>query len=191
MRSLFLIFLLLFSSLTFAEVPNEAYTFEFNVKLIRMSRIKEEKVDEAIDLLRKIISSREFRKRILNHRYNGRKAFANNRGMSNAQIYKSILDGVERLKPYRNNAMDLELELYTDHDSRVMGYTRPKSRRVWMNTKFFNRHTPAKVASNLTHEWLHKIGFDHDYKFTWKRRYSVPYAIGYIVRDLARKPWLL
>lgn len=191
MRSLLLIFLLLSSSLCFAEVPNEAYTFEFNVKPIRMSRMKQEKVDDAIELLRKIFTSRQFRQRILNHRFNGRKSFANNRGMTNAQIYKAILDGVEKLKPYRNNAMDLELELYTDHDSTVMGYTRPKSRRLWMNTKFFNRHNPAKVASNLVHEWLHKLGFDHDYKYTRRRGHSVPYAIGYIVRDLARQPWLL
>ncbi|WP_408097135.1 hypothetical protein ACJVC5_19050 [Peredibacter sp. HCB2-198] len=191
MRSLFLLLSILFSLEVFAEVPEAAHTFEFNVKMLRMSRNREEKVNEAIDLLRRIFASQEFRRRILNHRFKGRKAFANNRGMSNQQIYNAILAGVERLKPTRNNAMDLELELYTDHDSKVMGYTLPRSRRVWMNTKFFNRHTPANVASNLTHEWLHKLGFDHDYKATWKRKYSVPYGIGYIVRDLARRPWTL
>lgn len=191
MRSLFLLLTLLFSFNSFAEVPEAAYTFEFNVKMLRMSRTREDKVNEAIELLRKVFTSPEFRRRILNHRYNGRKGFANNRGMSNLQIYNAILAGVEKLKPTRNNAMDLELELYTDHDSKVMGYTLPRSKRIWMNTKFFNRHTPANVASNLTHEWLHKLGFDHDYKATWKRQYSVPYGIGYIVRELARKPWKL
>ncbi|WPU64122.1 hypothetical protein [Peredibacter starrii] len=191
MRSLFLLLTLLFSFNSFAVVPEAAYTFEFNVKMLRMSRTREDKVNEAIELLRKVFTSPEFRRRILNHRYNGRKGFANNRGMSNLQIYNAILAGVEKLKPMRNNAMDLELELYTDHDSKVMGYTLPRSKRIWMNTKFFNRHTPANVASNLTHEWLHKLGFDHDYKATWKRQYSVPYGIGYIVRELARKPWKL
>lgn len=191
MRVLFVFIVLLFSFKSFAEVPIAAHTFEFNVRLLRMEPEKKDKVYDAIDILRKVFSSREFRRKILNHRYNGRKAFANNRGMSNLEIYHAILAGVERLRPNRNNAMDLEIELYTDHDSKVMGYTRPSSKRIWINTKFFNRNSPAKIAANLTHEWLHKLGFDHDYKTTKRRQYSVPYAIGYIVRELAKRPWRL
>ena len=54
-----------------------------------------------------------------------------------------------------------------------------------MNTKYFDRYTPYQVAGNLTHEWLHKMGFTHDSAATSTRPYSVPYAVGYIVRQLA------
>jgi hypothetical protein len=37
------------------------------------------------------------------------------------------------------------------------------------------------------HEWLHKIGFSHAVKDTPERIYSVPYAIGYIVKGIARE----
>lgn len=189
MKSLLFLSFFVMTSAAYAEVPEKALTFDFNVKMIRMSRTREEKVHDAIEVLRRIFSSREFKRRILNHRYQGRRTFAQNRGLSNEEIYHKLLDGVERLKPYRNNAMDVELALYTDNRSTVMGYTLPTTRRIWMNTKYFNRYRPSQLAANLTHEWLHKLGFDHDYKRTKKRPFTVPYAIGYIVRDLARHPW--
>lgn len=83
--------------------------------------------------------------------------------------------------------MDVEVALYTDNESVVVGFTNPRTRRIFMNTKYFNKHSPALVASHLTHEWLHKLGFDHEKAKCDERRYSVPYAIGYIVRDLANK----
>ena len=169
-----------------AFVPNEAYTFDFNVKTVRMGRVKEEKIERAVEILRQVFSSPEFKDRILSHQYLGRKRFAYNKGLSNQGIYKKILKGVERLYPYQNNAMDVELELFTDYSSNVLGFTRPRSKRIWMNTKYFDRHTPAEIASNLTHEWLHKLGFDHEREKSKYRKYSVPYAIGYIVKDLAR-----
>jgi hypothetical protein len=181
-------FLFLFSSLnSFAFVPNDALTFEFNIKTIRVPRSKEFKLDQSVELLKEIFASPEFRKRVLNHRYKGRRLFAHNRGLSNAQIYHRILAGAEKLLPYKNNTMDVEVELYTKNDSTVIGYTKPLSRRIWMNTKYFNRHSHGEVASHLTHEWLHKLGFDHERERTPDRKFSVPYAVGYIIRDLAKK----
>ena len=186
-------FLFFFLALTLTSawgiVPEKAHTFDFNIKMVGMSRMREEKILDATDILKNIFSSPEFKKKILGHRYRGRRAFAQNRGLSNYQIYHKILDGVERLTPYRNNAMDVEVQLYTDLESVVLGYTYPRSRRIWMNTKYFNRHSPGKVASHLVHEWLHKLGFEHDYENTKRRKYTVPYAVGYIVRELSKKDW--
>lgn len=172
---------------SWSMVPTDAYTFDFNVKTIRMPSHKEKKLDVSIEILREIFASPEFRKRILHHKFAGKKRFWKNKGLSNAQIYKRILSGVEKLYPYHNNAMDVEIELYTDNESIVIGYTNPRTKRIWMNTKYFNRHTPSEVAAHLTHEWLHKLGFDHEKERCERRLYSVPYAVGYIVRDLARK----
>lgn len=168
-------------------VPKDAYTFDFNVKTIRMSRTKEKKIDNSIDILREIFASPEFKRRILSHKFRGHYQFNMNKGLSNYQIYRRLLRGIERLHPYENNAMDVEVELYTDLQSQVVGFTNPRTRRIWMNTKYFNKNTPAQVASHLTHEWLHKLGFDHEKGRCHDRKYSVPYAIGYIVRDMAKR----
>lgn len=187
MKYIALIFFIFSISESHSYVPKDAYTFDFNVKTIRMSRMKERKIDHSIDILREIFSSPEFKRRILSHKFKGRYQFSKNKGLSNAQIYRKILKGVERLHPYDNNAMDVEVELYTDHQSQVVGYTNPRTRRIWMNTKYFNRNSPSQVAANLTHEWLHKLGFDHEKVKCHDRKYSVPYAVGYIVRDLAKR----
>jgi hypothetical protein len=183
----FLFFLFTISESHSYMVDKDAYTFDFNVKTIRMSRVKEKKLDHSIDILREIFASPEFKRKILSHRFQGRYQFSKNKGLSNYQIYKRLLKGIERLHPYDNNAMDVEVELYTDNQSQVVGFTNPRTKRIWMNTKYFNRNSPAQVASHLTHEWLHKLGFDHEKGRCNQRRYSVPYAIGYIVRDLAKR----
>jgi hypothetical protein len=168
-------------------IPQNAYTFDFNVKTFKMSRMKEEKLLASIDLLRQVFSSPEFKHKIFRHRFREKYAFAQNRGLTNAQIYRKILSGVEKLYPYDNNAMDVEIEMYSDYESKVLGFTRPSTKRIWMNTKYFNKHTKAEVASHLTHEWLHKLGFDHERERCHDRKYSVPYAIGYIVKEIAGK----
>lgn len=168
-------------------VPDEAYTFDFNVRTVRMGRMKERKIEEAVDLLREVFASHEFKQKILNHRFQGRRSFYMNKGLTNGQIYRRILSGVERIYPYRNNAMDVEVELYSDFQSRVLGFTRPGTRRIWMNTKYFNRHSRSELAGHLMHEWLHKLGFDHERKSSPYRKHSVPYAIGYIVKKIARE----
>jgi hypothetical protein len=174
------------SSMAVAIVPNEAFTFDFNIKTVNMNRSKEEKLFRSVELLRGIFSSEEFRQKILEHRFKGKRSFHYSQGLSNLEVYTKILEGIERLYPLNKNSMDVEIELYSNYESNVLGFTRPFSKRIWMNTKYFNKHEDAEVASHLTHEWLHKLGFDHEKQRTEYRRYSIPYAVGYIVKDLAR-----
>jgi hypothetical protein len=179
---------LFFLSNVKAFVPSEAYTFDFNIKFHDMNSEREEKIFESVELLRRIFASLEFKTRILNHRFNGKKAFAWNKGLSNQEIYQRILGGVEKLEPERNNAMDVEIDLFTDMNSNVLGYTKTQTKKIWMNTKYFNAETTkVELSSHLMHEWLHKLGFGHERKRCQDRVYTVPYAIGYIVRDLAKE----
>lgn len=170
----------------FDVIPNEATTFETNLYLVNFVDSRETKIREAMEIVKLVIGTEEFKDRILNHRYNGARTFVDNGGFTNAQIYKKILDGAERLQPARNNTMDAEIELYTAATN-VVGYTYPSSRRIWVNTKYFDVYTPAGVAHNLMHEWMHKLGFDHSQTWNSARDYSVPYAIGNIVGDIGRK----
>lgn len=170
-----------------AGVPTNAITFETNIRIYKFSASGKRKIEQAADLIKEVVASEEFKNHVLNHRYNGKKQFANNNGLTNKQIYHKILEGAEQLRPAKDNEMDLDLELYTDNGSNTVGYTYPNTNRIWMNSKYFNKNTPALVTTNMMHEWLHKLGFGHDVEATARRPYSVPYAIGYIVRDLAKK----
>ena len=168
------------------DVPNEALTFDANVSLFEFEREDEEKLYKAIEIIKKVVASEEFRTRVLNYTYEGKKQFVDNDGLTNAQIYQKLLDGREDLRPEVDNEMDLELQLYYSWRNTV-GYTTPGELRIYMNTKFFDPYTPAEVAGNVFHEWTHKLGFDHDSSYSVSRDSSVPYAIGYIIEELGKK----
>ena len=129
----------------------------------------------------------EFRDRILNHTYQGVKQFVDSNGLTNEQIYEKLLDGKETLLPVIDNQMDLQLELYANYSTSTVGYTYANTTKIWMNRKFFDVYDPEEVARNVFHEWTHKLGFGHDSSATSRRPYSVPYAIGKIIQDLAYK----
>lgn len=162
--------------------------FDVNAQTFGFSRSQDEKVQAASALIRQIVASEEFKQKVLNYTFQGKKQFFDNLGLTNEEIYQKIMEGSEKMTGLGKNAtMDLELELYTDHESNTIGYTYPNIVRVFMNRKYFNKFRPYEVADNMMHEWLHKIGFDHSVKVTPERRHSVPYAIGYIVKAMARK----
>lgn len=165
-------------------VPAEALRFDTNVLPFDFPTSAEAKLADAAELVKKVIQSQEFKDAVVGFTYNGRKAFVDNNGLSNLQIYNRLIIAAEKLTPAKNYTLDVEVRLYFE-DSNTIGYTFPSSKGIWMNTKFFDRYTPYQVAGNLTHEWLHKMGFGHAVEDTPSRPYSVPYAIGYIVRQLA------
>lgn len=168
-----------------SDVPALALSFETNITKVGFTAAQEAKYNEAIEIVKQVVATEEFRTRVLNYTYNGIKKFVDNNGKTNAQIYQSILDAAESLQTSKNNRMDLEVELYYSNNS-VVGYTYPNSKRIWVNTKFFNQYAANSVAANLFHEWLHKLGYGHASSATPSRPYSVPYAIGYIIGDIGK-----
>lgn len=168
------------------NVPDEALTFDTSIELFDFEPDDETKLNSAVDIIKKVVASSEFKNRVLNYTYAGKKQYVDNLGMTNEQIYQTLLDGREDLKPEVDNQMDLELQLYYSWRSTV-GYTTPGELRIYLNTKFFDAYTPAEVAGNVFHEWTHKLGFDHASSYSVARDSSVPYAIGYIVEELGKK----
>ncbi|MES2528724.1 MAG: hypothetical protein V4598_16690 [Bdellovibrionota bacterium] len=167
--------------------PSAALNFNVNVRMDNdFTANQEDKIHAASDLIRKVIGSDEFRKKVLAHSYNGKKGFVDNGGLSNAQVYKAIIEGSEKLSPGVDNEMDLSLEVFRASTNTV-GYTMPSELRVWMNEKYLDANKPYKVTTNMVHEWLHKLGFKHAVASTATRKYSVPYAIGYLVARIAQK----
>ena len=184
----FLFLLLFFISCAKAHALEAARDFEVRTTLIGFNASQEKKINSASKLIRTIVRSDEFKEKVINHTWNGKKTFADNKGLTNEQIYKKIIAGDEKqTRLGKNSTMDLEVELYTDNESITIGYTYPSIVRIYMNRKYFNKFRPFQVADNMMHEWLHKIGFGHAVNNTPERQYSVPYAVGYIVKGIARE----
>ncbi len=184
----FLFVVLFFISCAKSHAQDLSETFDIRTALFGFTPSQKKKLKSASQLIREIVRSDEFRERILNHEWRGKKRFADNDGLSNEEIYQKILRGPEMMTRLGdNNRMDLEIELYTDHDSITIGYTYPSIVRIYMNRKYYNKFRPYQVADNMMHEWLHKLGFSHAVKNTPERPFSVPYAVGYIVKAIARE----
>lgn len=169
-----------------SSLPAQALSFKTNVKYISGFNSSDvDKYNQAVSLVKKVVATEAFRTKVLNHRYNGIKQFVQNNGLSNAQIYQAILDAAEKLSPTKNNTMDVGVKLYYQN-SNTVGYTSPSINYINVNTKYFDTYDVNEVAGNLFHEWLHKLGYGHDSSVTARRPYSVPYAIGYMIRDLGK-----
>lgn len=169
-----------------ANVPALALSFKTNVGyLAGFTTADEDKYNQAVAIVKKVVATETFRTQVLNHTYNGAKTYANISGKTNEQIYQSILDAAETLQPTKNNTLDVGVKLYYEA-STVVGYTNGSITYINVNTKFFDTYDANQVAGNLFHEWLHKLGYEHDFAATAARPYSVPYAIGYMVRDIGK-----
>ncbi len=160
--------------------------WEHNVKFVNFSAAQKAKVEKALALMKLVIEGDEFKSRVLSHTYKGKKTFVDNGGFTNQQIYDKILAGAETWNKEVDEEMDIELELYYALSSTV-GYTYPDSKRIWMNTRFFTPYTAAEVSHNIMHEWMHKLGFTHSSSSNAARPYSVPYAVGNLMGELAEK----
>lgn len=104
--------------------------------------------------------------------------------LTNEQVYEKLISGADSINPIQDRDIDISLTLYFKNNS-VIGYTYPSTTMIWVNSKFFNyrlktREGRAGVVANIVHEYMHKVGFDHSYKWTAVRQHSVPYAVGNI-----------
>jgi hypothetical protein len=126
------------------SAPEAASTFEVQAQLFGFTRDQEEKIHKAIDLIKKVIGTPSFKARVLNNKWKGIKQYHQNKGLSNAQIYRSILEGSEELTPGNNNAMDIKLRAFYEN-SVVIGYTMPSDGTIYLNTKFLNSEGFKKI----------------------------------------------
>jgi len=146
------------------------------------------KITSALKIVELVINSDEFKNKVLAHQFKGQTQYHENEGLSNLEIYQKIMTGEEDLIPGIDHIMNYDLALYRTKNpwSSVKGYTNPGKLRIYINKKFFRRssYSCIDVASNLVHEWLHKLGFGHDFNHNADRPFTVPYAIGDIAYEV-------
>lgn len=119
------------------------------------------------------------------HRVNN---FNWNDGKTPEDVYTNLKLGRETL----SGDADYDADVFLDVDLRwnngnVIGYTYPNTQWQWIYRKIITNWDEADIASNIAHEWAHKMGYDHAYKWHETRQYTVPYAFGYKIGDIATR----
>lgn len=84
---------------------------------------------------------------------------------------KEVVDHIRSQKCFT-----IPVEMYSAWWSKVVGYRQPPSLTIYTNRKFHAGANACDRASNLFHEWLHSVGYGHDFKATIRRPKSVPYS---------------
>lgn len=114
--------------------------------------------------------------------------FRYNNGKSRKEIYNHLLLGSEKLNSDEDYEADVFLKIDRRRNKNVLGYTYPNTSWQWVYATFFSNSTYKEIAGNMAHEWCHKMGFDHEFRYSNLRQYTVPYAVGYFVRDFDSTP---
>lgn len=169
------------------EIP--AAKLKVDMHLRNFNQWDREKLAQAKSVLETVMNSPQFKKRVLGFTFKGERRFNENNGMSNKEIFEHLMTGAEDLMPEHDQTMNFDLTLYRSLNpwSKVKGYTEPDSMRIYLNKKYYRRvsWTIIDVAANLAHEWVHKMGFGHEYYDNEERPFTVPYGIGRIVEETA------
>lgn len=98
-----------------------------------------------------------------------------------AQVLEKINMADEIMLPDTKGVINIDVDdVYLRRG--IVGYTYATILTIFTNTRFFDseditpgNHNRKHSGSNFFHEWLHKIGFDHDFKSTARRPFSVCY----------------
>ena len=108
-------------------------------------------------------------------------------GKSNKEILDIIKIGDELKKGERDGEIDVIINVQYPGKRGVLGWTYPTIIQQYISGWFLDDASVPELVGNMIHEWLHKLGFDHDYRATALRPYSVPYAIGDIAEKIAKE----
>lgn len=189
-------------------------TFCYNNKILGLSGTfigrNEHDIEKICRILNKVsfaLNHSEFKNAVENFKYykeytTGRlwwkkiRSISGNRfletDMTNKEVYEYIIGAAETLNPEVNNFADMSIVIDESRQvkpfySSVLGYTYGIVNEQFIYRWFFNSGSDEKIAENIVHEWLHKMGFQHAYYDYMGRIYTVPYAIGKIVSEIIRK----
>jgi hypothetical protein len=145
------------------------------------ARIK--KIESGGRLLEKILNTELFKSRVVGYVFNGVRGYVDSDGRTNEQVFNLIMEGSEVLSPGIDHTANIKITFYYRPSSTV-AQTSSRSLVISFNKKYLDQFDVVEVAGTLMHEWLHKLGFGHSYRYNNRRDHSIPYAIGYIVRDI-------
>ena len=148
------------------------------------------KLNKAVKYVEEFVNSEEFKTLVLNFKFTDYDEVIypgfHYTPFTRQGILSTILSGSEVLTPESDGEADIQIELDTSWTLNVIGYTYPTTPTQWIYAKFFRNWSAEEIAGNIMHEYMHKLGFDHEYQYTFNREFSVPYALGYACEKYAK-----
>lgn len=139
-------------------VSDSVLDFKVSISDTNYNQEQKEKLKKASNILETILNSQEYKKEV---------------------ISRNGLSVYDHLTLY--GEMKLIVTMYKKSLSKVVGYTNKNSPIIYTNSKFHDKYDECLVASNLAHEWTHKMGYGHKSASDWS---SVPYSHSTIMRIL-------
>lgn len=167
----------------------------FTVNLASCSGFNPEQqktLESALAKFQTVMNSDELRDNIINFSCSLGSQFEDNSGLTNQQVFEKLYAAEEVYKAGVDYSADLYLFLvkkrrpwFSLHPA--IGFGRPLQKEIYTYTWWFDGIKDYEYAGHIAHEWSHKVGFDHSFNPTPTRDFSVPYAFGNIIEDLAKK----
>lgn len=153
----------------------------FEIKTRNFTKKEIARLDEAKALLQMIVNHQLFKQELLRADFSGETSDWKNK--TNQEIYDHFMNGAETLQPESNGQADIDLTIFNPKPwTSTVGYTYRNTVRQWINRKFFWSLKIWGVMGNIVHEWGHKLGFQHDYKRTKRRPFSICYQLNAIIK---------
>jgi hypothetical protein len=164
------------------EKPDTEIAFEVPAKRVevRVVKLTDFTVAQAARFtgiaqkLEEVINSPEFKLAVESHTHKGELGYFDYEGTP-ASVYEKLAAGPVLLEYI------LKRRLVS---TSTIGYTLPSVSWIALYADKLRSLSDAELAANQIHEWGHKLGFKHSAKWTKDRPYSVPYALGSIVKRL-------
>jgi hypothetical protein len=161
MKSLLAFLFIVFSMAISANAP----TLIDVVKFINHTGTELKRNKAAVVKIQETVSGQCFRDEFL------KRPLIQANGKTNLDILTNLL----------SSKTTLSFEMYRSRFTSTVGYRMPSSTVVHMNRKFHDRMGPCDAGANISHEWTHVLGYEHDFKPSLSRPYSVPYSVGIIM----------
>ena len=150
-----------------------------------------EKIDRAAEKLERVINSHAFKKAIKQHEFFGKRGFVQSNGFSNEEILERLLEGSEILGSKVDFEWNIHLKIidrpWYKKWSKAQGFTYPNTLEISIYRDSFHSMSDVLLAAFIAHEQCHNLGFEHDFRATMRRKYSVPYAVGSIVASVYQR----
>ena len=165
---------------------------EMKVNLIDLrggSDVLQERVRESAQIMAKVLNSSEFQNEVLKFTcpLTGKNEFLDRDGLPLQQTPGEVLEtirlGREDDSSSSNSTADIRVRLEF-HWLEVGHYT---DGWIVQNTRVVSGMKAAEISGNLTHEWMHALGFEHSYKRSKAWPCTVPYAVGALAGAIAEK----
>ena len=161
------------SAATFSQMKIEVHGLD------NFTIAEKEKFMKAMLIGELVLNSWDFRMEVMSS------SFTESKGMNGKQIWELICTGQDLFNTKEDHDIDVFVTMYDNFWTGTVGYTFKDTFKTWFNNKFFRNFDEAEILGNVIHEAMHNIGFEH--RDLVNKLTSVPYKVGYIAREIARK----